>query len=49
MTNTSAGGTYLFPNLEPGTYQIVETDLPNYSSLGDTDGGNANVISPAEP
>ncbi len=46
ITTTNASGVYSFPDLEPGLYQIAETDLTGYSSLGDVDGGNANVISP---
>ncbi|MBX2998998.1 MAG: carboxypeptidase regulatory-like domain-containing protein [Caldilineaceae bacterium] len=43
---TSITGFYSFSNLEPGLYRIAQTVLPNYSSLGDRDGGNPNVISP---
>jgi uncharacterized repeat protein (TIGR01451 family) len=46
VDTTDTNGAYSFPNLEPGVYVIVQTDLPGYTSLGDRDGGNANVISP---
>lgn len=31
-TTTTAGGSYSFTNLAPGTYQVVETDLAGYVS-----------------
>lgn len=31
-TTTTAGGSYSFTNLTPGTYQVVETDLAGYVS-----------------
>ncbi len=32
-TTTDSNGYYNFPNLPPGSYTVVETDLPNYISL----------------
>ncbi|MCX7854097.1 MAG: hypothetical protein N2383_15120, partial [Caldilineales bacterium] len=43
-TTTNALGVYTFPNLQPGLYQIVQTNLPGYSSLADADGGNPDNI-----
>jgi large repetitive protein len=44
-TTTDANGTYLFTGLLPGLYQIVQTNLPEYLSLADRDGGNPDNIS----
>ncbi len=43
-TQTTAGGNYIFNNLPPGTYTVVETDPANYQSTGDVYGANDNVI-----
>ena len=43
-TVTDGSGNYSFGNLPPGSYTIVETDLPGYLSTGDTQGGNDNQI-----
>lgn len=43
-TTTNALGVYTFPNLQPGLYQIVQTNLTGYSSLADADGGNPDSI-----
>lgn len=32
-TTTGVDGSYNFPNLPPGDYTVVQTDLPNYISL----------------
>ncbi len=45
-TTTDANGDYSFGDLEPGLYQIVETNLTGYTSLADVDGGNPDIISP---
>ena len=36
--------TYTFPNLQPGLYEIVETNPVNYTSIADRDGGNPDSI-----
>ena len=33
---TTSGGAYRFANLLPGTYVVVETNLPGWTSTGDT-------------
>ncbi|MEI8243513.1 MAG: SdrD B-like domain-containing protein, partial [bacterium] len=43
-TVTSASGAYLFTNVPPGAYRIVETDLPGWLSTADTSGTNDNQI-----
>lgn len=43
-TQTDGGGAYSFAALEPGLYQIVETDPPGFESLADADGGNPGNI-----
>jgi hypothetical protein len=42
---TDANGDYSFTNLPPGLCQITQTNLPNYNSLADADGGNPDNIS----
>jgi uncharacterized repeat protein (TIGR01451 family) len=42
---TDQNGDYRFDNLPDGTYSVTETDLPGYTSTGDKDGGNPNLIS----
>ncbi|MEM7396349.1 MAG: SdrD B-like domain-containing protein [Verrucomicrobiota bacterium] len=44
-TQTDASGAYVFTNLAPGTWRVVETDPAGFSSTGDTDGPNDNEIS----
>jgi len=44
-TLTNASGQYTFTYLQPGYYQIVETNVPGYLSLADRDGGNPDNIS----
>ena len=44
---TDENGDYLFSNLPPGTYTIVETNLPGYASTGDVDGPNDDSITVA--
>ncbi|MBA7636768.1 hypothetical protein ES703_44396 [subsurface metagenome] len=41
---TDAMGFYLFTNLTPGAYILLEQDLPGYLSTGDIDGGDSNRI-----
>jgi hypothetical protein len=41
---TTAGGSYLFINVMPGSYVVVETDLPCWTSVTDTSGANDNQI-----
>lgn len=49
---TDGNGDYGFPNLQPGLYQITETNLPGYNSVADADGGNPDnitlVLAPAQ-
>jgi len=47
VTNTATNGfgNYSFTNLQPGLYQIVETNPTGYASLADADGGNPDNIS----
>ena len=44
-TVTDADGHYRFDNLIPGEYVVVESDLANWTSTGDVDGGDPNIIS----
>ncbi|GEP41717.1 hypothetical protein BGE01nite_10080 [Brevifollis gellanilyticus] len=44
IVTTAADGLYEFPNLATGTYVIVESQPPGYSSSGDTQGANDNRI-----
>ncbi len=41
---TNGSGTYSFPNLAPGLYQITETTPAGYTSVADADGGNPDSI-----
>jgi len=41
---TTTGGFYLFTNVMPGAYVVVETDLPCWTSVADTSGPNDNQI-----
>lgn len=43
-TTTNASGDYSFTDLNPGLYQVIETNLPNLTSLADADGGNPDSI-----
>ena len=43
-TTTMAGGRYLFENVMPGGYAVVQTDLAGWFSTADTDGGNDNRV-----
>ncbi|MCB0215418.1 MAG: DNRLRE domain-containing protein, partial [Chloroflexi bacterium] len=44
ITQTDAGGSYSFTGLEPGLYQIVETNPAGFDSVADADGGNPDNI-----
>ena len=43
-TTTVGAGFYSFSNLPAGTYSVTETDPSGYSSTGDTQGANDNVV-----
>jgi hypothetical protein len=43
-TTTGPDGSYLFTNLLPGVYTVVETDPSGYFSTFDVDGPNDNLI-----
>lgn len=43
-TTTMTGGQFLFENVLPGDYTVVQTDLPGWLSTADTDGANDNRI-----
>jgi protocatechuate 3,4-dioxygenase beta subunit len=43
-TATDSTGAYLFPNLKPGNYVVVESDLPLWMSTGDAAGANDNAV-----
>ena len=44
-TTTNPDGTYLFADVPAGDYTVVQTNLPGYEDVSDTDGGNPNEIS----
>ena len=48
-TITGSSGFYLFSNLPPGNYQIVEQDLAGYGSVKDSDGANNNIVGDETP
>lgn len=41
---TDAGGSYVFTNVTPGNYVVVETDPTGFTSTADTDTPNDNYI-----
>ena len=41
---TEPDGSYSFPNIPIGEYTIVQTNLPGYKNVSDSDGGNDNRI-----
>ncbi|RYD61812.1 MAG: hypothetical protein EOP83_16145, partial [Verrucomicrobiaceae bacterium] len=45
-TTTGVNGAYIFGNLPPGTYGVVETQPSGYDSVSDKDGGNLDEIRP---
>ncbi len=51
VATTNASGFYSFNNLTPGvTYQVRQTVQPSgYTSVSDSDGGNANLIGDVTP
>ncbi|MCU0749414.1 MAG: hypothetical protein MUF13_07715, partial [Akkermansiaceae bacterium] len=48
-TTTDSLGAYLFDNLLPGNYQVLETQPSGYGSVSDIDGGNPNLIGNISP
>lgn len=44
MTETDVNGEYLFEDIDPGPYTIIESDLGDFVSVSDVDGGDPNVI-----
>ncbi|MBL9143555.1 MAG: carboxypeptidase regulatory-like domain-containing protein [Verrucomicrobiaceae bacterium] len=45
-TVTQPDGTYIFTNVPPGTYGVLETQPNGYNSLSDIDGGDPNEVRP---
>ena len=43
-TNTAADGRYSFTGLDAGDYQLVQIDDTGFTSSGDSDGANDNII-----
>jgi hypothetical protein len=43
--STDLNGNFRFLGYAPGDYTLDETDLPGYTSVSDSDGGDANQIS----
>ncbi|NES68259.1 MAG: DUF11 domain-containing protein, partial [Okeania sp. SIO2D1] len=39
-TTTGSDGTYSFTDVEPGNYEVVQTNLPGYQDVSEVDGGN---------
>lgn len=48
-TTTDSLGAYVFDNLLPGNYQVLETQPSGYGSVSDIDGGNLNLIGNISP
>ena len=46
---TNSDGFYVFSNLPPGDYQVVEADLAGYDSVSDVDGANNNIVGDETP
>lgn len=46
---SSAAGSYSFPGLAPGSYQVSQDQPSGYQSLSDTDGANNNLIGDETP
>lgn len=45
-TTTAPDGSYIFGNLLPGSYGVVESQPPGYHSVSDKDAGNPDEIRP---
>jgi hypothetical protein len=43
-TTTDLNGSFRFSGLAPGSYSLVETDLPGYSSISDSSLPNDNIV-----
>ena len=48
-TTTDSDGNYTFTGVEPGDYQILETQPDGFDSVGDVDGGNSDIIGDEAP
>ncbi len=48
-TVTGADGSYTFTGVKPGSYQIGQTQPLGYNSVGDSDGGNPNIVGDVNP
>ena len=48
-TNTDSNGEYIFFDIPPGNYTVIENDLPGYISISDSDGGTDSQISISLP
>jgi uncharacterized surface anchored protein len=44
-TTTNSNGVFVFAGVVPGKYTVVETNVPGFVDVGDTDGGDPNSIS----
>ncbi len=49
QTTTAPDGTYSFTNVPEGTYTVTESNLPGFTDVSDTDGGDPNVITVVLP
>ncbi|WP_284190110.1 SdrD B-like domain-containing protein, partial [Zoogloea oryzae] len=43
-TTTDVNGNYTFTGVPAGSYNVIETNKPGYTDVGDVDGGNPNSI-----
>jgi SdrD B-like domain/Prealbumin-like fold domain len=46
QVTTGPNGAYIFPNLAPGIYGVLQTQPPGLLDVSDVDGGNPNQIVP---